>query len=263
MKKINYLYGFLLLAIIGINYKISAVQLPTYYPKDEYIFKYLDKMPWESYKAHYVPEITTWFWVGGYNDCVKDTVRKGKVWEPYIVDLLKKFVKKGDTVIDVGAHIGTITFAMSNLVESTGKVLSFEADLTLFRELYWNIYSNLRTNIFPYLIWLGDKNEEKEMTGSSYDINWIREYRTLDSFNLDNIALMKIDIESTEDEFLEGAKETIARSRPILIIEIRGGCGWNPNPEMNQKIQHTIQTLESMDYIVKKILIDDYLALPK
>lgn len=263
MKKINYLYLFLLLAIVGINSKIIAAQLPTYYPKEEYILKYLNQMPWNSYKAHYVPGLTSWFWVGGPNDCVKDTVRKGMIWEPYNINLLKQFIKKGDRVIDVGAHIGTITLAMSNLVGKSGAVFAFESELITFRELYWNIYSNLRTNIFPYLVWLGDKNTEKEMSGKLYSTSWIREYRTLDSFNLDNIALMKIDIESTEDEFLEGARETIARSRPILIIEIRGGCGWQPDYEMKKKIEHTIQTLESMDYKVGKILIDDYLALPK
>lgn len=263
MKKKNHWSIFLLILIIGINSKTVAAPLPEYYPKEEYVSQYLNKMPWKSYTAHYVPGITTWFWLGGFNDCVKDTVRKGMVWEPYIVNLLKIYIKKGDTVIDVGAHIGTITLAMSNLVGNTGKVLSFEAELRKFRELYWNIYSNKRTNVFPYLVWLGNKNEQSECEAKDPLTSWIREHRTLDSFAFDNIALMKIDIESTEDEFLEGAKETIARCRPILILEIRGGCGWKPNADMKKKINHTIQTLQDMDYVVRKILIDDYLALPK
>lgn len=262
MKKFTCWCLFSFLTIGGISSKTFAAQLPTYYPQEKYISEYLHKMPWKSYKAYHVPNLA-WFWIGGPNDCVKDTVRGGKIWEPYIVDLLKKYIKPGNRVIDVGAHIGTISLAMSNLVGNTGMVFAFEAELITFRELYWNIYSNVRTNIVPYLVWLGDKNEQSECSGKRYNSTWIREYRTLDSFEFDNIALMKIDIESTEDEFLEGAKETIARSRPILIIEIRGGCGWMPNAEMKQKIQHTIQTLESMDYAVSKILIDDYLALPK
>lgn len=262
MSKLVYWCIFSFFAIGEINSKIFAAQLLTYYPKEQYISEYLNKMPWNSYKAYHVPNLA-WFWIGGATDCVKDTIKKRIIWEPYIVDLLKKYIKQGNRVIDVGAHIGTISLAMSNLAGNTGKVFAFEAELSTFRELYWNIYSNMRTNIVPYLVWLGDKNEQRECPRGKYTINWIQECRTLDSFELDNIALMKIDIESIEDEFLEGAKETIARSRPILIIEIRGGCGWMPDPEMKKKIQHTIQTLENMNFAVSKILIDDYLALPK
>jgi len=74
---------------------------------------------------------------------------------------------------------------------------------------------------------------------------------------------MKIDIECTEDELLEGAQKTIADSRPVLVIEIMGGFGWSESPEVKARIRHTIDILESMDYIVSKIWVDDYLAIPK
>lgn len=43
--------------------------------------------------------------------------------------------------------------------------------------------------------------------------------KTLDSFNLDNIDLIKIDVEGYEEQILIGAKETINRNLPILVIE--------------------------------------------
>lgn len=254
-----------------------AQGLPIYYPEQEPIAEYLSKMPWDLYKLYYVPGLA-WFWVDEANDCVKDTIKQGKIWETHIIDVFNKYVKKGDRVIDVGAHMGTISLALSNMVGESGQVYSFEAEPQFFRELYYNTYSNGRKNIKPYLCWLGDKNEDVECLTQDLFITekspyspvcneiispWIRPYRTLDSFKFENIALMKIDIECTENEFLEGAKEIIASSRPILVIEIMGGHGWKEDLDVKKRIQHTISILENMDYKVSKIWVDDYLALPK
>jgi hypothetical protein len=43
---------------------------------------------------------------------------------------------------------------------------------------------------------------------------------TLDSLNLGKISLIKVDIEGYEKEFLEGAKNTILKNKPNIIIEI-------------------------------------------
>jgi len=59
------------------------------------------------------------------------------------------------------------------------------------------------------------------------------EIKTIDSFNL-NPDFIKIDTEGTEFEIIQGAKETILRSKPILYIE-------NPKPEL-------IQFLSDMGY---------------
>jgi FkbM family methyltransferase len=45
------------------------------------------------------------------------------------------------------------------------------------------------------------------------------EIRTLDSFNLDQIGLIKIDVQGMEPFVLRGAAATIRRSMPVLIIE--------------------------------------------
>jgi len=43
---------------------------------------------------------------------------------------------------------------------------------------------------------------------------------TLDSFRLRDISVIKIDVEGHEGSVLDGAAQTIARERPIIIIEI-------------------------------------------
>lgn len=44
--------------------------------------------------------------------------------------------------------------------------------------------------------------------------------RTLDSFEIDNPTLIKIDVEGSELKVLEGAKETLIKFSPVLVIEI-------------------------------------------
>jgi methyltransferase, FkbM family len=43
--------------------------------------------------------------------------------------------------------------------------------------------------------------------------------RTLDSFNLDNVGLIKIDVEGNELKTLQGAEQTIKNSMPFVYFE--------------------------------------------
>ena len=44
--------------------------------------------------------------------------------------------------------------------------------------------------------------------------------RTLDEFKINNVGFIKIDVEGSELQVLQGGKETIKRNRPNMIIEI-------------------------------------------
>lgn len=42
----------------------------------------------------------------------------------------------------------------------------------------------------------------------------------IDDMKLDDVKLMKIDVEGMEDKVIDGARSTIERNRPVLFIEI-------------------------------------------
>ena len=59
-------------------------KLPTYYPQEEHVATYLNQMPWQYYQSYYVNGLG-WFWVDNARDVVKDTIKRGQVWEPQIL----------------------------------------------------------------------------------------------------------------------------------------------------------------------------------
>lgn len=71
------------------------------------------------------------------------------------------------------------------------------------------------------------------------------ELRTLDevyeSLGCDQIDFMKIDIEGHEDHFLRGAQKTLARHRPILMMEINKPYYARRNVDLDQELPPLLQ----------------------
>jgi FkbM family methyltransferase len=72
-------------------------------------------------------------------------LRSGR-WSPPIEALLRRLVRPGQTVINVGAHVGYFSVVIASLVGPTGRLLAVEpqaelADL-IRRSLYLNAYSD-------------------------------------------------------------------------------------------------------------------------
>ena len=58
--------------------------------------------------------------------------------------------------------------------------------------------------------------------------NYEVEVRRLDDFAFENVRFIKADVEGSEREVLDGARETIARDRPALLLELLSGTHENP-----------------------------------
>ena len=66
--------------------------------------------------------------------------------------------------------------------------------------------------------------------------------RTLDSFDLAECQFIKIDVEGHELEVLNGAKETLARCRPTVLVES------SVNSDPAGKPNEVIKFFERLDY---------------
>lgn len=246
--------------------------------------KYIEAFPFDSYDVCYLPEQGYFYVDKIYNnkwmefsfdrdDWIKLHLANGYSWEPHIQELLKKNIKPGSNVIDVGAHIGTHSISMAKFTGPTGRVMAFEPQRKIFRELHWNIILNQIDNIdiFRYAIGhehrivqmdLSEKgNEGGTKIGSGGDFV---ELRTLDSFNFKNVSLIKMDVEEFEDYTLQGAEKTISNNKPIIIIEIMGKWGvLETAPEwVKLRVERTKHILNEMGYKVDRISVADYIATP-
>ena len=139
------------------------------------------------------------------------------------------------TVIDGGAHIGLWALQFQHHFQN---VIAFEPVPTNFECLEKNIAEHWKTEAKLQLncAALSDKDATISLNTSkstksyawtalldddareSYDTIEVPCHR-LDTFNLQNVDLIKLDVEGHELEALQGAIETIKRYKPIVLIE--------------------------------------------
>ena len=212
------------------------------------------------------------FYLDEQADWIKDVLRQGQIWEPLVVARIMEHARPGTTAIDAGAHIGTHTVLLSRHVGPNGRVYAFEPQKKIYRELVHNMRLNQATNVVPLRFAVGDAHGVIEMepaaTGNEGGTprgegGDAAELRTIDSFGFNNVSLVKIDVEHMEDQVIDGARDTIARNRPVIIVEIQGGVDYDKaRPEYREKIEHTVNKLVNLGYNVSRFSTYDYLGIP-
>lgn len=146
--------------------------------------------------------------------------------------LMGGLVAPGDTVIDAGANVGTVTLFLAQTVGAEGRVYAFEPQLEIFHYLCGNVALGGHKNIIALNAALGgaagsitvppmDYGHKgnfgavslKDMGEGETDV------RTIDGLDLADCRLIKIDVEGMEPEVLKGARETINRLKPFVYTE--------------------------------------------
>ena len=168
-------------------------------------------------------------------DGVLNAIKNGEVYQENITDEFAKYVKLDDTVIDLGANVGQMTIALASLVGKKGCVVAVEPDPYLFYVLNKNITHNAFSNcmVFPAAAWsVSGENlpyPEPDLVRfdslGSYGITpKSTTDRTvlslaIDDLGLENVSLIKLDIQGSELEALKGLRETIDRCKPAILME--------------------------------------------
>lgn len=148
----------------------------------------------------------------------------------------------GVTVIDGGANIGSHTIALAQAMgggtdKPWGKVLAFEVQEWTYYALCGNLAINNCFNAGAMRIALGpedgqilvpiyDPRIERNVGGTSLIDGFEKEIRTvpvamkaIDNMGLVRLDLIKLDVEGMEPAVLDGARKTIARTKPIMLLE--------------------------------------------
>jgi FkbM family methyltransferase len=164
-------------------------------------------------------------------------------FKPDLQGFLSAAVKEGNIFYDIGANVGFFSLLAARLVGPQGKVISFEplpANLLTLRE---NVQRNRFCNVQILPLALGAANDEQMFqvserptwgklkgVGSATPDKYLRDIKVIvrrldDLFSEGAIQppdFVKIDVEGAEVAVVEGAKETLLRYGPTLMIELHG-----------------------------------------
>lgn len=155
---------------------------------------------------------------------------------------------EGSVFLDIGANVGFYTVTLARVAQQKhGKVFAFEPLPSNFQRLHENIRLN-RLDDTVHLIPVGLSSSFGSATitlredflhgGETGNAAILIEdgadekfptrqiqLETLDGLTgveIGRVDLIKVDVEGHEDQVLKGARNTIERQRPIIIIEVGG-----------------------------------------
>ncbi|MEO9188480.1 MAG: FkbM family methyltransferase [Acetobacteraceae bacterium] len=164
-----------------------------------------------------------------------------------LLEKRRQFFGDGVVAVDCGANIGVFTVEWAKAMTGWGYVLAIEAQERVFYALAGNIAINNCFNARaihaavaatsgvlriprPDYLTSGSfgslelkPSEKTEFIGQpiSYDDADLTPVQaiTIDGLALPRLDVLKIDVERMELEVLEGARDTIGRLRPIIVVE--------------------------------------------
>jgi FkbM family methyltransferase len=145
-------------------------------------------------------------------------------WEIDFLEKVAKLYPIHKTIVDIGAHIGSAALYFKHFLKPERLVVVEPA-----QDNYMFLVQNVPSAIYLKMA-LSNRNGEGHIWNrlgaineGTYQINSQGEpvmLRTLDSLNLEDVTLIKIDVEEHEREVLEGGKETLRRCKPVILLEL-------------------------------------------
>ena len=155
----------------------------------------------------------------------------GGIFDRASFDLMMQPVKNHRVAVDVGAHCGSWTVALSERFE---KVHAFEPFEKNFKYLHKN--AGHLQNVTLYRAALGCANfyasmvDGRENSGQSHitgvfdspSLDASVSVSPLDDYGLTRVDLLKIDAEGYELPVLQGARDTILKCSPVILVELNG-----------------------------------------
>ncbi|PBQ34074.1 hypothetical protein CNR22_20595 [Sphingobacteriaceae bacterium] len=156
--------------------------------------------------------------------------------DAFEIQLLEKYVQRGDVVLDIGANIGYYALILAKLVGEKGRVHCFEPDKKNFSHLenatlnYGNIlinnlaagpktetlkiYTSKNLNVDHRTYKPEEFDQELEIEAVSMDDYWVKK----DPAEAGRVDFIKMDIQGFEMQAIQGMKSILRKNTDIKII---------------------------------------------
>jgi FkbM family methyltransferase len=190
----------------------------------------------------------------------------GGSYEPEQTKLFQEHVRPGGTVLDVGAHVGYYTVLSAVLAGERGAVWAFEPNPANARFLRRHTEINHLRNVrVTEAAVSSDRGTARFDFGTGSGTGHLAEHGAvevqtvrLDEFCAENSiapTAIKIDVEGAERGVLEGARDTLARHRPVIFLSTHGaevhracldflsGAGYACRPILGDDLETTTELL--------------------
>jgi FkbM family methyltransferase len=157
--------------------------------------------------------------------------------------ILRELVPRGGTAVDVGANEGFFAYALAGVAD---RVIAFEPNPDYAAFARWMLRGRAEVLTLAladqpgratFYVPVSDEGMVLHLAGSlaraahaqfSHVQTYEVEVRTLDQFALTDVRFIKADVEGSERAVLEGARQTIGRDRPIILLELLSGTHADP-----------------------------------
>jgi FkbM family methyltransferase len=200
-----------------------------------------------------------------------------KIYEPEILDIMKKLIPSNGTFFDIGANIGWYSLNMKKLYSDLN-IYAFEPVPKTFNYLITNLELNSLNGVKTFNF--GFSNQEgkfdiyyypqvsgnaslSNLSGNENVEKISCTIKRLDDFikteSIENIDFIKCDVEGAEFSVLKGAKETIVKFQPIILIELLRKWAAKFNYHPNDVIEY----LAKLNYQVYTIVDEKLVSFGK
>jgi FkbM family methyltransferase len=155
-----------------------------------------------------------------------------RAWESDI-GFLRKHVPPDTWIVDVGANIGYFSEVFCGWVSGAGRVLCFEPEQRNFDELVrWAKQRHFSDRLVPRrslvaeidgvlpLALNADNPADHRIGANGVPTEAVRLDTAMALLDWPRVSLVKVDVQGAEQRVLDGARETLARNRPVLVLEI-------------------------------------------
>lgn len=169
------------------------------------------------------------------NDPVVSGALFFNVYEKSESQFIKSICFEGMYALDIGANIGYYTTLISQIAGENGVILAMEPDPESYKYLFKTIQKNNLKNVLPFPLAAADIKQKLPLFISSenrgdnrlYQSNQMREAIEVDCLtidelvsekNINNLDFIKIDVQGYEPKVFKGMKETIKRSKELILL---------------------------------------------